>query len=117
MSVSFYPIRGIHPVGNDLDINVSNGNACDILVALGLSPREQGGELRIDEFINRCRNWLRANIGKPGREIEPSVDAEPGRATFIDCGRREGYLNEKLHALAVMAERGREQGATLISWG
>jgi hypothetical protein len=123
MSVSFFPARGDQPPRlrraelQHLDINVANSNACDLLEAMGL-PREDyvGGELSIDRFINRCRNRLRAGIGKRSPDLETIIMKEPGKATFYDCGRREGYIEEKLLTLVKMAEEGKTLGATLIAW-
>lgn len=125
MSVTFFPqeIKGgvylppsHHTFGDG--INVANSNAADLLEAMGL-PREAytGGELPIDQFINRARNYLRSHVGKPSEAIPPEVEKEPGKVEIIFFGRRPGYVNEKLLALVKMAEEGKSQGATLICWG
>ena len=119
MSVTFWPVcQTRQNIEESLQHNVCNANAADLVEAMGL-PREDyvGGEMPIDTFINRCRNYLRSHIGKPSDAILPEVDKERGKCEVIFFGRREGYINEKLHALVVMAERAKTEGALTISWG
>ena len=117
MSVTFFPSSNPAKASTFKDdINVSEWNAGLILSALRVDHHYKAGVSSIDEFINRGRNWLRENIGKTDAGELSSVDNEPSKATFIHCGRREGYLNERLHSLVVMAEKAKSQGATHIVW-
>ena len=111
MSIDFYTS---FPVGVE-GINVCNANAADILNALGL-PNKPCGDIAIDPFLGLCRSWLRANIGKTAPALPGARDKEPGKIEVVFFGRREGYLNEKIHALATMAVQAKEQGATHIVW-
>jgi hypothetical protein len=118
MSVSFFPCRrdgdrlsSIHEDADD-DVNMSNTNASLVMRSLGLSlDPEWCGQLPIDIFLNICRAWLRQNLGNPSLEIETVVDGN-----FIDCGVGAGYINRRVHELALMAHRGREAGATDVVW-
>ena len=111
MSISFSAFNSNgHGVGNDNDyVNVGNENAGAILRELGYSIEDSYFTAPIDEFIGRCRSWLRRNIGKRSNEIEAVQDGN-----WIECGRREGYLNEKIMLLVLIAEAGKTQGGTKI---
>jgi hypothetical protein len=118
MSVSFFACRrdgdrlsSLHEDIDD-DVNLSNSNGRLVLRSLGIEPDpELCGQLPIVTFLNICRSWLRSNFGTPSLEIETVVDGN-----FIDCGIGEGYINRRVHELAVMAHKGREAGATDIVW-
>ena len=127
MSITFMPM--IHdPATNEwripqavrvdpdrFEFNVANANGFDLLLALGLAP-ESCGELALDAFAGLVTAGLRRHLGHRSPEMATVTDAAPGRMTMIFCGRREGYLEERLGDLARLAQRGREAGATHISW-
>jgi hypothetical protein len=106
MSVTFY-------AGQIEGPNLSNRNAGIVLHAIGIdNPDITYGEMPVTEFLNRCQNWLRANIGKRSQELLTTIDGN-----FIDCGLPEGYLNSRIHELCCMAQEGRDQCAATVSWG
>jgi hypothetical protein len=118
MSISFFPCRRdgdrLFSINEDADddLNLSNANARLVLRSLGIEPDpEYCGQLPIDTFLKVCRGWLRRNIGNPSLEIETIVEGN-----FIDCGIGAGYINRRVHALAVLAHKGREAGATDMVW-
>jgi hypothetical protein len=109
MSVSFY-------LGNlengtttidfveDLDINLSNGNARMVLNALGIPDTDDlcGHTDRV-QLANLCASWLQQHIGKQSAKIETSVTRGTFGATFIDCGVPEGYINQRIRQLSEAA--------------
>lgn len=115
MSVTFYPVAVCDGRGRCIGdgFNVSNSNAGLLLSSLGLDAGEDlCGECRIEVFINLCRAWLKANLNRRSLEIQASRDGN-----FIDCGVRPGYVNERLHELAILATAARDgEGATSIRW-
>jgi hypothetical protein len=93
-------------------LNVSNGNAVVILEALGMAPEvidtefgpctaDAYGSMSADDFLGRVLAAEVMSVGDPGTETE--VLAEEGKATFVMCGRREGYVDEKLSVLREIA--------------
>lgn len=105
MSVSFYADQVEGP-------NLSNRNAAMVLTAIGIDTTDLCGEMPVIEFVNRCQNWLRANIGKRSAELVTTIDGN-----FIDCGLPESYLNSRIHELCCMAQEGRENCAANVTWG
>jgi hypothetical protein len=89
-------------------LNPSNANGRDLLRWLGydeLADMDQPyGELVASELAARCRRrlWPEARNSDPGRE----GGEVPGlSARVIDCGRRPGYLEEKVEQLLHLAEK------------
>lgn len=95
-------------------INVSNTNAGAILRALEL-PVEYEGEVELAVFKARLARaeseWAPGDEGRPWSE-----DAGEGRATFIDCGRHPGYLNERFEQLRQMVVIGEDLGHRYVVW-
>jgi hypothetical protein len=121
MSVSFYlgnlkdGVTTIDLVRN-LDIEMSNGKARMVLNALGLSDGDDlCGHMDRIKFANLCASWLQQRIGKPSATIEESVTRGANGATFIDCGVREGYVNQRIRQLSEAA-RAADDG-NVIYWG
>jgi len=121
MSVSFYLGNLKHgsttvDFVKDLDVQMSNGNARMVLNALG-SPDADDlcGHMDRIQFANLCASWLRQHIGKPSAKIDESVTRGTFGATFIDCGVREGYINQRIRELSEAA-RAADDG-TVIYWG
>jgi hypothetical protein len=133
MSVSFW-----NPDGSEDsdDFNVSQGNAKEILAVLGVEVGEDGegwcGEMPAPMVVEACERalaLLRAeptlDAGRPWQKVRGNEAREllgslaglvgDGRRgpTIIDCGRREGYMLEKLSRLREMARRA---GFGLIVW-
>lgn len=131
MSVSFW-----NPNAETDEINVSNANAGSILAALGVTLGEDGegwcGEMpapMVVEACDRALALLRAepslDAGRPWREVRGNearellgslagLVGENGRGpTVIDCGRRDGYMEERLTQLRGIAERA---GFGIIVW-
>ena len=129
MTVCFTPY--VHDAGNDsfalphsghkhqedFELDVSNANAVDLLLALGLNPSPNGGVMPIDSFANLVTAAMRRHLGSRSPELPAVEDAQPGRMTMIYLGRDEGYIERKLSALAKAIQRSRTIGATHFGWG
>lgn len=100
------------------EVDCSNANAADLLLALGWDCDPANSEpLPIDAFANLVTAALRRHLDHRSPETEPVTVAEPGRMTLIHCGRRPGYIEERLSDLAQLTQRSRSTGATHIGWG
>ena len=131
MSIDFYPVRydpdqDIFRIPQsalaDLDgnsLNVSQANGLDLLAALGIGLAF--GVKSLDEFAALLANArqadLKARRGEASPAIAATTDATPHQMTLIRCGRRAGYIEERLSRLAVVVQKGRAFGATHMSWG
>jgi hypothetical protein len=98
------------------EVSVSNGNAVELLLALGLSP-EPDGIFTLDAFSGLVTAALRRHLGQRSPEIAPAEYAELGKMTMIHLGRSEGYIERRLGDLAGLVQRSRLAGATHIGWG
>lgn len=100
----------------ELDVNMSNSNAARVCRSLGLDLNELGwcGDLPAEDFLGRILVALAVEPSDAG--VPATVDAAPGRATFIDCGRPEGYVQERLGHLRELADWAVAHGAK-ISFG
>lgn len=115
MTVNFYAAvfdgNAYGPCGNsddDWGINVSNSNASDLLANLRLLDGDlfEMPPIPAIKFRTRANIFLQSVLGRPDPALPTTVDAAPGRATFVDCGRREGYLQERVRQiLAHLEER------------
>lgn len=99
MSVTFWTEK------ESLGINLSNGNADDLMRFVGLTP-EWAGTIKARELLVLTGRALirEAGIVDPARPR--STQRGPGGVLMIECGRRAGYLTQRapdLHALALAA--------------
>jgi hypothetical protein len=115
VSVTF-SIRG---AGYDVDdektfVNVSNTNARDLLIRLGLGDEPGDNELRgnrrAKDLARRCRDELTAEKKNQDTGIEGFSD---GRFHF--GGRSPGLLNRRIQELLDLCERAGDLG--VIYWG
>ena len=91
------------------DINWSNDNASMVLGTLGIHVCEGYFEVSLKSVVNLTTQWLRNHINKP----------VAGRTTFADgrnihLGTNDGYLNNQIHRLSVLARAAQERGANII---
>ena len=127
MSIDFLPyaqdaectLRCLPAAPDDHDafsMNVANTNAVDLMLALGLTPEPVGTPMPIDAFAGLVTAALRRHLGRRSPALGPI--AEPGHdgSTIIHLGRREGYIEERLGALARLIQRSRAAGATHFGW-
>ena len=100
-------------------VNLSNDNGAAILAALGID--DSVGVKPLDEFARMLAAARQADLRSRRGECSPAIplggDAQPGRLTIIDCGRRSGYIENRLGQLSILVEKGQDFGATHMSWG
>ena len=96
----------------------SNGNALLVLEMLGIDPGESyAGSMEIDPALGIMRGWLRAHINRPSAALAARVKRSAGHATIVDCGVEDGYVNRRVHEIAIMLAAGKVAGATHFCWG
>jgi hypothetical protein len=102
MSVDIYPVHPetLRPLAGSPRCNFANRNACDLLVAVGLSP-EPWGEITADEVsdvVARCDEALahdaQAMLARSGMVRETEVE---GRLTIN--GSSDGRARERVAEL------------------
>ncbi|MFJ6354803.1 hypothetical protein ACIQKB_35770 [Streptomyces sp. NPDC092046] len=89
------------------EVNMANANAARVLGVLGYG--ELAGDAEAEDFLGRVLVALALTPEDAGRP----ATAE-GR--FVDCGRREGYVQERLEELRELAEDARARRLT-VYWG
>ena len=104
MSITFAPSADGGP-----SVNMANGNAAQVLDLLGLAE-ECYGELPAEDILGRV-------LVAQGL-LGVATDDEQGRpevrdGNWIECGRRPGYLAEKLAELHEIATWARERHAVV----
>jgi len=120
MSATFYPaIQGTRPPSSipelhlqkenrweyveiPYEVNLSNSNAYTLLEALGLDPNFEYSDTStqtIDDFIERCHEWVRGGL-------------PDGSLTGAMSGDEERYILHKVAMLLVSATLGKHNGAT-----
>lgn len=120
MSMTFYVGIEIAPRRWDFlpaveGVNVSNSNASAIIAALHYQADEDGfGPVEIGPFIERCTAALRNGMRHPDAGIEPTEYVGERGARFIDCGRPQGYIQQRIYQLIELARAGAAAGGTHI---
>ena len=59
----------------------------------------------------------RKRLGHASPAIRVTEMRKPGTMLVIDCGRAEGYIEQKLAKLSDLVNEGGEIGATHVGWG
>jgi hypothetical protein len=105
-------------------LNVSSANGAALLEVLGLRPADadvidglfycvEDGMLDATDFLGRV---LMAMVVAPSDAGAPwHDDSRPGGPRVTQCGRREGYVDEKLIELEVIAKWARDHGRK-VQW-
>lgn len=115
MSVTFYDPK--NPVQYDEDysitggcpeLNVSNSNARDILLVLGLCDDcgDLYGEISAKDLsvlVRRTLIRLNNTSNTTNNSIVPSMERGLQGATIYHCGRDEGYVSARLERLLELA--------------
>ena len=124
MSVSFTPYKAsgqrfdLLPGHDDREFSLSNANAADVLDALGIERLLLRAHLA-DPALSDVADRRPAQAPRP-RLPQPSPSPKRGsRGTMlvIECGRPEGYIEQKLAKLSYLVNEGLEIGATHVGWG
>lgn len=98
------------PEAEHLEVNMSNSNAAVVCGSLGIDLNEEGwcGSLAADDFLGRV---LLALAIQPSDEGIPAHELPTGGVRWIECGRRPGYIQERLGQLHELAAWAVEHGA------
>jgi hypothetical protein len=123
MSVSFalYKSSGqrfdLLPGRDDGEFSTSNANTADVLDALGIEDSFSERPWPIQCFRTLLIVARRKRLGHAFRALPVTETQEPGKMLVIDCGRAEGYIEQKLANLSDLVNEGVEIGATHVGWG
>ncbi len=123
MSVSFTLLRANGqsfdplPGHDDREFSLSNANAADVLDALGLEESFSERPWPIPCFRALLIVARRKRLGHASPAIPVTEIRKPGTMLVIDCGRAEGYIEQKLAKLSDLVNEGVEIGATHVGWG
>jgi len=115
MSISFYPakeqiistpkgpIQTVASIG-ELDLNVTNRNAAQIMNLLGFELGDDGaGQIHdVARLEQRCREELA--IIRTAPEILDGGSPDECDGNWIECGHGQGYFEDRLSQLRVIAE-------------
>ncbi len=115
--VDNWPQPVLWQLESDLDLNVSNANAYALLERLGYEVTDDGiiGDTTPDDMLGR------AMVGNVGRDdsgtdpVETPGEWFGGGATMIDCGRRDGYFEDRMTALVALATEAQTR-QVMVMW-
>ena len=102
---------------DDSHLSLSNDNAYDVLAALGIEDSYSSSPWPIARFRSLLAAARRNRLGRRSPAVATTEHSEPGRMTVIECGRPEGYVEQRLKDLSDLVNRGLDAGATLVGWG
>jgi len=105
------------PGHGDREFSLSNANAADVLDALGIEDSFSERPWPIPCFRTLVIVTRRKRLGHASPAIPVTETREPGTMLVIDCGRAEGYIEQKLAKLSDLVNEGVEIGATHVGWG
>ena len=105
------------PGHDDREFSLSNANAADVLDALGIEATFSERPWPIPCFRALLIVARRKRLGHASPAIPVTETRKPGRMLVIDCGRPEGYIEQKLAKLSHLVNQGVEIGATHVGWG
>lgn len=115
--------RGVLDVPESLELNVTNTNGAYLLGALGLPVNDEGDPFAVGDlygtvdpadFLGRV---LLAIAVSPTDAGVPTYETPGTGPQWIECGRREGYLHEKLTVLRSLAEWAVANDCDSITYG
>lgn len=117
MSVTFSVYFKATGMFDGPEVNMANGNAAYMAGLLGIERDEDGclfGEMDAEDFLGRVVLARGLSVGDPG---VPQTETRGERgALFIDCGRHEGYADQRLIDLEEVAHYAVDHAAT-VAWG
>ena len=105
------------PGHDDREFSLSNANAADVLDALGIEDSFFERPWPIQRFRTLLIVARRKRLGHASPAIRVTEMRKPGTMLVIDCGRAEGYIEQKLAKLSDLVNEGVEIGATHVGWG
>ena len=104
------------PGHDDREFSLSNANAADVLDALGIEDSFFERPWPIQRFRALLIVARRKRLGHASPPIPVTEKRKPGRMLVIECGRPEGYIEQKLAKLSDLVNEGLEIGATHVGW-
>lgn len=98
-----------------LAVNMSNSNAARVCATLGIDLEAEGwcGSLPAADFLGRV---LVALAVEPVDAGVPSHEVPTGGVRWVECGRPEGYAQDRLGQLRTLADWAVAHGAE-VSFG
>lgn len=94
----------------DSELNMSNSNASDFLASIGLNPDfNNSPEFPIALFEEKLTQFI-ANHG-PSSPLHDAIETVVD-GNWIECGRRENYLIEKVWKAISLLRSAKGKGAT-----
>ena len=123
MTVCFNPLKANGPLFtrlpelDEVEFSLSNANAADVLDALGIEDAFSASPWPLCCFKALLVVARRKRLGHASPAIPLTETQEPGSMLLIDCGRDEGYIEQKLDLLSDLVNRAAELGATHVGWG
>ncbi len=123
MSVSFTLLKAngqrfdLLPGHDDREFSISNANAAAVLDALGIEDAFSERPWPLQRFRTLLIVARRKRLGHASPAILVTETQESGKILVIDCGRAEGYIEQKLGQLSDLVNEGVEIGATHLGWG
>jgi hypothetical protein len=124
MSVSFTLLKAAGqrfdrlPGHDEREFSLSNANAADVLDALGIEGSFSERPWPLQRFRTLLIVARRKRLGHASSPVIPVTEMrKPGTMLVIDCGRADGYIEQKLAQLSDLVNEGVEIGATHVGWG
>ena len=100
-----------------VSFSLSNANAADVLDALGIEDSFSERPWPIQCFRALLIVARRKRLGHASPPIPVTEMRKPGTMLVIDCGRAEGYIEQRLAKLSDVVNEGVEIGASHLGWG
>lgn len=101
-------------VRTDEELNMSNSNASAVLSALGLDSNFWDAPAKpIEELEQAISFYLNSEIAS----FLDRGTASTAKGSWIDCGRREGYITEKVKIAEQCVKEAKGKGATKYYFG
>ena len=113
---SEWSISPCYNISDEFDVNMANGNASDVLKALGLRTDDENedwyaGDVEPDDLIGRCLIVLA--VGQD-QAVPASREVGQNGAVLINVGRDASYVKDKCEALIRLAEHAKQNGRTIV---
>jgi hypothetical protein len=102
---------------DDREFSFSNANAADVLDALGIEDSFSERPWPIPCFRALLIVARRKRLGHASPAIPVTEMRKPGTMLVIDCGRPEGYIEQKLAKLSDIVNEGVEIEAHHVGRG
>ncbi len=107
MSITFAPALVGGPT-----VNMADGNAAQVIDLLGLTYDGDYVERAAEDFLGRV--LLAQALSEVATDDTRGLPARIEGGNWIDCGRRPGYLAERLTELHEIATWAHERNAVVI---